>query len=194
MGKPLCLLFVAVAFLLRPALGSGASSRQAFISGVHLQRGEAGDLVVGFQVEGVLTERIRETLDSGLPVRFTYWMRVEHPRHLAADDVLVDRTLERVLEKDNLKNRYRLTLEDGRAREVASLFEALGMLTRVSGVSLMPAEVLAARRPLILRLKVRLQKFKLPFRLHYLFAFVAYWDVETEWYVMTLPGDPDRLP
>ncbi len=183
------------AVLLLSAAPSQGRPRQAYIDGVQLRRGLHADLVVDFRVEGIRNERVIDTLDSGLPVRFTYWMQVTHPRELLRDEVVADVKLVRVLEKDNLKDRFRVTHEgSGEVRDVPSLDEALQAMARVDGVSVLPLDALAGRRPLVLRLKAQLQKFQLPFHLHYLFAFVAYWDVETEWTSVALPDTPNALP
>ena len=67
------------------------------------------------------------------------------------------------------------------------------VMTRVEKVVLFPAEMLETRRPLLLKIKTQLQQFQLPFRLHYLLAFVSYWDVETDWYTLELPADKEAL-
>lgn len=181
--------------LLLPAASSQGRPPQAHIDGVKLRRGARADLLVDFRVEGILNERILDTLDSGLPVRFTYWVQVTRPREFLRDQVLADRKLIRVLEKDNLKDRFRVTFEeDEESRDVSTLDAAIQTMARVEGVSVLPLAALAAPRPLTLRLKAQLQKFQLPFRLHYLFAFVSYWDVETDWYSLVLPASPNELP
>jgi len=188
------LLFVTVLlhFFAASAL---ARQTEARIAQVKLHRGSQGDLAVDFRVEGILSERVLDTLDSGIPVQFTYWVRVVHPRKFLRDETIADLQFVRGLEKDNLKDRFRVTLEgrDGE-RDVPDLQQAVDLLARVGDVSVLPLDVLGSRTPLLLRIKAQLQKFQLPFRLHYLFAFVAFWDVETEWYTETLPTTADALP
>lgn len=189
------LLALALVLALFPVLRSEARRGDATIEDVHLSRGSHEDLVVGFRVDKALDARVFDTLDSGLPVQFVYLIRVEHPRNFARDEQVADLRLVRVMEKDNLKDRYRVKLEGQKeGRDFSSLEEAIGVMTRVEGVSLMPLEVLASRKPLVLRIKAQLQKFQLPFRLHYLFAFVSYLDVETDWFSMDLPPGADDLP
>jgi hypothetical protein len=185
-------LSLLVVFFAAPSQGR---SRQASIEGVNLRQGPQSDLLVDFRVEGVRTRRVLDTLDSGLPVRFTYWVRVVRPRELRRDQVVAEVKVVRVLEKDNLRNRFHVTLaEGGDSEEVNTLDAALQAMTQVEGVSVMPLDALGGRRPMVLLLKAQLQKFQLPFHLHYLFAFVAYWDVETEWFSMPLPDSPNALP
>jgi hypothetical protein len=184
---------VAVFFLL-PTPPSQGRRGQAYIDDVRLYLGPGGDVTLDFRVKKVLDDFIADTLDSGLPVRFTHLIRVIQPRELKRDNVLVDLKLVRVLEKDNLKDRFRVTLEDtGESRQYGDLREAVEVMTRVEKVSLFPADVLETHRPLFLKIKTQLQKFQLPFRLHYLLAFLSYWDVETDWYTQELPPDQDAL-
>ncbi len=187
-------VFLFLCFLV-PAQSSFGRRGDAYIEGVRLSRGERGNLVLDFHVESALDERILDTLDSGLPVRFTYWIQVVHPHNFGKDDLVVDLRLVRVLEKDNLKDRYRLTFEeDGEQRDLGGLASAVEAMSRVEGVSLLPLDALAQDHPLVLKIKAQLQKFRLPFRLHYLFAFVSYLDVETDWYTLDLPTDVKALP
>ncbi|MDF1551880.1 MAG: DUF4390 domain-containing protein [Deferrisomatales bacterium] len=166
-----------------------AADNAAYVADVRLTRGSAQDLVLAFRVQQAMDQRVIDTLESGLAVRFTYWIRVQSPRRLFPDENLVDLKLERVLEKDNLKNRYRLTMVEGQpSRDVPNLAEALAVMSRVEGVSLLPLEVLGSRRPLYLRVRARLQRFEMPFRLHYVLPFVSYLDVGTDWYSLELPA------
>ncbi len=185
---------LALVFLLLPAEPSQGRRGDAYIDDVRLAVGPRRDVLLDFQVKGALDDRVADTLDSGLPVRFTHLIRVVHPREFARDDVLVDLKLVRVLEKDNLKDRFQVTLEDtGESRRYGDLTEAVGAMTRVERLSLLPANVLESRAPLFLKIKTQLQKFQLPFHLHYLFAFVSYWDVETDWYSLELPRDAEAI-
>lgn len=183
------------ALLVTLLLGAGAPAlgarKEARIEEVTVRRGAQSDLVVGFRVQGALDQRVADTLESGLPVRFTYWLRVVRPRGLLTDVPVAERKIVRVLEKDNLKDRFRLVYQDeGRTEDVESLPAAVEAMARVDGVSVLPLDALAGSGALQLRIKAQLQEFLLPFRLHYLLPFVAYWDVETDWYAAPLPESP----
>lgn len=194
MGSRRALTALLLLCLLVPAQSSFGRRGEAYIDGVRLKRGPAGNLRVDFHVEGALDERILDTLDSGLPVRFTYWIRVVRQRDFRRDEVLVDRKRVRVLEKNNLTDRYRVIFDDGEERELGGVASAVQVMSRVEGVRLFPLAELGQNQPLTLEIKAQLQKFRLPFRLHYIFAFVSYLDVETDWYKMDLPTDPEAVP
>jgi hypothetical protein len=169
-------------------------SGEAYIDSVTLKRGPGGDVLLSFRIQRAFDQRILDTLDSGIPVRFTYWIQVVRPRGVLPDRVVTEVRLDRSMVKDNLKDRYRITVNTGEPRDLPSLTEAIEAMTQVDRVSLVPLEALSRKAPLLLKIKAKLQKFKLPFHLHYLFAFVSYWDVDTDWYVLELPRNAEALP
>ncbi len=188
MGPGRCL--AALVLLLALLAGAAAEARreQPSIGGLHLYADGAG-LRLDFVVERVLGDWVVETLDSGLPVRFTYWVRALRPRDYRGDDELYAAELTRVLEKDNLGNRYRVVFEDsGETRYLPDLAAAVAAMSRVEGLRLPVAPGPPPGDPLRVAVKARLQEFRLPFRLHYVFAFVSYWDVETDWFTVEWPG------
>jgi hypothetical protein len=112
-----------------------------------------------------------------------------------SDVVVKEVRFDRTLVKDNLKDRYKIDPERGRPKQdVATLAEAVEAMTRVEGVRVLPLDALGRSGPLTLKIKAKLQRFQLPFHLHYLFAFVSYWDVETDWYAVELPASADAVP
>lgn len=186
------LLFAALA--LAPA-DLPAKTGQAYVDAVVLRRGARADLTLNFRIERAFDNRILDTLDSGLPVRFTYLIQVAKSRDVLRDQLVADVRLDRTLVKDNLKNRFRVKLTaNGEEKDFGTLTEAAELMSRVEGLSLLPLEALQRQGPLLLKIKVQLQKFQLPFHLHYLLAFVSYWDVDTDWYVIELPRSADSIP
>lgn len=185
---PLLALFSA-------AIPAWGRSGQAYIDGVVLRRGPRAELQVSFRVQNALDRRLLDTLDSGLPLRFTYALQIVRPREVGPDQLISEASLERTLVKDNLKDRYRVSFgTGGEERDVATLAEAQELMSRVEGARVYLPEGSGPSGPLRLRIKAKLQKFRLPFHLHYLFAFVSYWDVETDWYVLDLPRNSGAAP
>lgn len=181
--------------LVAAALPAWGRVGQAYIDAVSLRRGGRSELLVSFRVQNAFDSRLLDTLDSGLPIRFTYSLRVVRPREVLADQLVSAVTLDRTLVKDNLKNRYAVSSGYGAdPRDVGSLTEAQEIMTHVDGARLIVPEGAGRSGPLLLKIKAQLQKFRLPFQLHYLFAFVSYWDVDTDWYVLELPRNADALP
>lgn len=160
---------------------------------MRLEINSQDNLILNFQIEKAMSKDLFDILDSGLPIKFTYWIKIKRPRELLRDEILLDRTLIRVLEKDNLKNRYRVAIEGDSPRDYAKIEEAIAIMSRVDGLDLFPVKTLEINPPIFLQIKAQLNKFKLPFRLHYLLTFVSYWDFETEWYTLELPINADAL-
>jgi hypothetical protein len=195
MGLRRTLLCLLAAALLAPAARVEARNGHAFIDSVQFRRGPRSDVLLSFKVQGAFDERVLDTLDSGLPVRFTYLARVIRSRDVLRDVVVKDVRVDRTLVKDNLKDRYRVQRDGKKAGEdLATLAEAVEAMSRVDGMRILQLDALGRSGPLQLWIKAKLQKFQLPFRLHYLFAFVSYWDVETDWYVVDLPANADAIP
>jgi hypothetical protein len=194
MGLRRILLCLVVAAMLVPVAHAWARTSHAFIDAVQLRRGPRSDLLLAFRVQGAFDERLLDMLDSGLPVRFTYYVQVVRSRDVLKDVIVKDVRVTRTLVKDNLKDRYRVERGRRSGEDVATLAEAVEAMSRVEGIRLVPLDALQRSGPLQLRIKAKLQQFQLPFRLHYLFAFVSYWDVETEWYVLELPLNGDAIP
>ncbi len=171
-----------------------AEAAKPYIDAVSIGVGERQDLVVGFRVARTRGSRVAEAVESGLPVRFTFRVVLARPRRLLPDLTLADVEFDRVLEKDNLKDRFRITFEDGSTvTDLPDLETALDRMSVVDRVSLLPVDAVDRSGPVFLKIKARLQEFKLPFRLHYVLAFVSAWDVATDWYVVALPSHlPER--
>ncbi len=188
------LLFLTIAALAPAALLWGRTGL-AYIDSVQLRRGGRSDVLLSFRVQRAFDERLVDTLDSGLPVRFTYLIQVVKPRELFADVVVADLQLDRTLVKDNLKDRYKVTFGSSREnRDLPTLADAVEAMSRVDSVRILSLDALSRSGPLLLKIKAKLQKFQLPFHLHYLFAFVSMWDVETDWYVLELPPSAEGIP
>ncbi|MBI5014580.1 MAG: DUF4390 domain-containing protein [Deltaproteobacteria bacterium] len=187
-----CLPILALVAAALPAWGRVG---HAYIDAVSLRHGGRSELLVSFRVQNAFDSRLLDILDSGLPIRFTYSLRVVRPRDVLADQLVSAVTLDRTLVKDNLKNRYVVSSGYGAdPRDVGSLTEAQEIMTHVDGARLIVPDGAGRSGPLLLKIKAQLQKFRLPFQLHYLFAFVSYWDVDTDWYVLELPRNADALP
>jgi len=187
-------IFLTIYFLLAPVSSSFAETGPAFIDKVKLEINAQKELTLDFQLEKAMDARLLDILDSGLPVKFEFWIKVQHPREFFRDKTIFDKTLVRTLRKDNLKNRYMVAIEEsGSTIDCATIEEAINLMSRVDDVKLFPVKTLKDDPPLFLHIKAQLNKFKLPFKLHYLLAFVSYWDVETDWYTLKLPVNADAL-
>lgn len=181
----LLLLLLAIAPLAFTAEGKPAPSRVAEVS---YKRDGNGFLTVDFTVEGLMDGRLKSTLDSGLPVRFTYTVRLLRLDRGLWEGDSVFLTFERVLEKDNLKNRYIMSDGDKKINYDA-VEEALGAMSKVEGLTVCEATRLDADSKYRSEIQVKFEEFRLPFFLHRFLPLVSLGDLKTPWRKDSLPPE-----
>jgi hypothetical protein len=192
-GRLAVLSFLALALVVcRPCAFADETSR-AKVENVLLQRGEDGDMLVDFAVTGTIDKKLVETLDSGLPVRLVFEIRVVRAAKFLMGGVISYSKFERVLEKDNLKNRYRVTIGDDYS-DFGSLAEAMAMMVNVTDISVVQLSDLLRDERYRMEILVKLEEFRLPFFLHRVLPFFGYWDVTTPVSITNVPKDFSRQP
>ncbi len=172
------ILFIALLLIASPALAESAKSASRVENVAFSRDGQV--LAVSFEVTGFSDERLKKSLESGLPLRFTYTIRLLRTDKALWEGDSVFLTFERVLEKDNLKNRY--TLSDGEEKrnfEVAD--DALLAMGRVDKYPVCEIERLGAKNKYRSEIQVKFEEFRLPFFLHRFLPFVSLGDLKTPW-------------
>ncbi|HEY6009131.1 MAG TPA: DUF4390 domain-containing protein [Geobacteraceae bacterium] len=160
----------------------------AYVGDVAMSRTESGRLAASFTLQNAMGPRVLETLESGLPVRFLYRAKVTCDDLPSWDRTVGTKDLERILEKDNLKNRYVVT--EGEARhEFDTLEDATAVMSRVTDLSVVRLSKLPESGACRLEIQVRLEEFRLPFHLHRVLPFVSFWDVRTPWHLEAIPDE-----
>jgi len=148
----------------------------------------ADNLMIAFKVDGAVTEELVETLDSGLPVRFIYRVKVSRRASMLMGATLANLNFERVLEKDNLKGIYTIS-QDDRSVELKSFEEAMEVMTEVEDVETVPLSSLLGGEKYRAEVQVKLEEFRLPFHLHKILPFMSMWDIETPWKRVNVPRE-----
>lgn len=181
--KTVCaILAIVIAFALR-----AHSSGQAFVDEVAINR-DRNEITVDFTVKNIVAGQMVEALDSGLPVRIVYKVRFVRKAAALTTAVLNDIQFERVIEKDNLKNRYRIKEKED-TKEFPDLDSAAEVLSRVKGLVVAPTEELLPEKRYQIELQVKLEEFRLPFQLHRILPFFSLWDVTTPVKTVRVPND-----
>lgn len=160
------------------AVWTAAPARAADPGAEGTLRTLGGDLYAGGAVPGAsLQPEIRERLDAGLPVTFTYTYLFMRPRRMWLDRTVGERTVARTAAYDPLSALWRLeTRINGRAPQVEFTREradAERFLERLDAVNLGPASM---DRPTGAGLRAELQVHFLTGRL-----LLIPWDLETGW-------------
>jgi hypothetical protein len=179
--------------VLTAAVARSEETGKARIEHPTVTRNADGQMVIGYAVLDATNDKLVETLDSGLPVRFIYRTRLVRTSGLPFGGIVADLQFERVLEKDNLKNRYRVT-EGDRGYDCATFDEALSRLCVVEGYPVYPVKDLRKNEDYRIELQVKLEEFRLPFHLHRILPFMNFWDVTTPWLYVSVPLETLRKP
>jgi Domain of unknown function (DUF4390) len=145
-------------------------------------------VLVGFRIRNLASEQLIKTLESGLPVRFVYEVRFVRKAGYLTSGVLSDIKFERVLEKDNLKNLYRITEMDV-GTDIADFAVAIDRLGRVDDLPVAAHSELIPEKRYQVEIQVKLEEFRLPFHIHRILPFFSAWDVTTPWKTVRLPPE-----
>ncbi len=178
---------LALAFWVPPSFADGEEIAPR-VDSVSFKRGGGDSLLIDFGLQGDISKEIVETLDSGLSVRITYRARVVRSASFFLGGVISDREFDRLLEKDNLTNTYRVSDDDGgKVREFETLAQALELMRTVENFNVVPLTSILPDQNYQLELQVKLEEFRLPFLLHRFLPFTGLWDETTPWLVLPVP-------
>lgn len=127
---------------LLPTAGTAARDVKPRITGLRVNANEAGQIMVGFRIQGAFDERLRERIDSGLPGGFSFEIQLLRERFWWFD-AHTDRRLERTASYDAVAMEYRVhTRLDGdlvATRVVPKHGDLLEALTVVEPLPVFPS-------------------------------------------------------
>ncbi len=141
-----------------------------------------GQMEVSFSVTNCCTEKMEEAIRSGVPTTFTFRVKVYRVRGFWPDKKMASLTFKHTIKYDNITKEYQFHLEETNHKVSAKHFErAWGIMSRVNGAKLLPTNRLEKDRNYYLDVKAEIDPVRLPFGLQYIFFFLSFWDVETDW-------------
>jgi len=144
------------------------------------------NLLIYLNVEDAFSEKVKEAIQSGVPVSFSFFINMDRTRNLWVDKEIADIKLTHRVKYDSLKKVYtvRRSWENERATVTESFQEAQKLMAEVDSLIVVPLSHLEKGKQYRLRAKAELSKFTLPLYLHYIFFFMSFWDFETDWYTI----------
>ncbi|MEE4357347.1 MAG: DUF4390 domain-containing protein [Desulfococcaceae bacterium] len=145
-----------------------------------------GNLLVYLKVKNAFSRQIQQTVFSGVPTTFSFFIRVEQKRSLWTDKELAEAVLTHTIKYDNLKKEFsiRRSWEKGRNRIVRSPEEAERLMSDVEGYPILPMDKLEKGADYEIQAMAKLSKISLPFYLRYLPVTPSIARFETEWYTI----------
>jgi predicted DNA-binding protein YlxM (UPF0122 family) len=144
------------------------------------------DLLLYLTVKDAFPAKIEETIHSGVPATFSFFVNLFAVRDLWFDKQIAEIKVTHSLKYDNLKKEYTVTRswEGGKLHVVKSYEEAKELMSEIDSLTIVPLDQLEKGNQYQIRAKAELNKLTLPFYLHYVLFFVSLWDFETDWYTI----------
>jgi hypothetical protein len=139
-------------------------------------------LLLYARASGCFTEKIEKAVFAGVPTTFTILVDLfkEHPRR--PDEKLLSMKVQHTIKYDNVKKIFNVSVDDQKNWTSFSNFNnAKQMMTDVNALPVTALSKLDKNNYYYVKLKVEIRKIRLPLHLEYLFFFLSFWDVETDW-------------
>jgi hypothetical protein len=134
-------------------------------------------LVNGFKTE------MESAILAGVPSIFTLQLEVYQPRSYIWDKKIVSYEIKRTIKYDNLKKTFSIFTNGNKDPVVLPDFEsAQKAMADFSGIIVTPLQALIKGARYYLKIKIKIDKVRLPLHMEYVLFFVSYWDFETDWY------------
>jgi hypothetical protein len=177
-------VFFIVTLVFLSASGLWASEVKPHISDLRLDQGET-DVLLSADLVTDLGVEMREALTGGVPLTFSYRIRLTRKGSLLGEKVIRRREVIHSLEFDPVKQMYKFTgVGYGREDVVKTTKdedEALGWLTSIIDWKLYPLTKFEKNVRYRVRVMATLRSVELPSVLGYLFFFTTIFNQETQW-------------
>ncbi len=144
------------------------------------------DLLLYLTVQNAFPPEIEETINSGVPATFSFYINLYRIRNFWLDREITEMDVTHTIKYDNLKKEYIVTRswENNQPHVVKSFYEAKKLMTEIDSLAIVSLDKLEKGKQYQVRTKAKLSKLTLPFYLHYVLFFVSLWDFETDWYTI----------
>lgn len=135
-------------------------------------------------LENSFNPEMIETLHSGIPLRFSFFVELYKKAEKWPEEQIVIRNFQHVMVYDTLKENYRITLEEDNNRVVSykSLAEAQNMVNEINGARVVELSQLIPDNLYKLKIRAELYQKTLPLSLHNALPFLSWWVIETDWH------------
>ena len=142
------------------------------------------DLLLYVTATGAFKEKTRKAILSGVPTTFTFYITLNRDRNYWINKNIVNLKVTHTIEYDNLKKEFRVerSWDPGGPVVTSSFEEAQQVMIKIDSLKIVSLGELEKGQHYQIRAKAELSKFTLPLHLHRLLFFLAFWDVETDWY------------
>ena len=188
-SKPLSLTLIFLLILMVPITVVSqveSEKKKATINELTATTSESHLIVFG-TLENSFTSEMIETLHSGIPLRFSFFIELYKITENWPDELVVARNFQHIMTFDTLKENYKVTLEEDNNKVLSfrSLFEAQKVINEINGAKVVELKQLLPDHQYKLKMRAELYQKTLPLSLHNILPFLSWWDVETDWHTIT---------
>ncbi|MFO7912520.1 MAG: DUF4390 domain-containing protein [Desulfotignum sp.] len=144
------------------------------------------DLLTYFEIKNAFTEKITRAVQNGIPTTFSFYISLYKTSDTWVDKKIADIEITSSIKYNSLKQEYAVVRpwKDEKPSVTQSFEEAENWMTNIDNLAVIALKHLVKGEKYQIRIKAKLARVTLPFSLHYVFFFVSFWDVETDWYLI----------
>ena len=141
-------------------------------------------LIVFGTLENSFTSEMIEILHSGIPLRFSFFIKLYKTAKNWPDEQIASYTFQHIMTFDTLKDSYRISMEENNNKVLTfrSLFEAQKIINEINGAKVVELAQLIPDNLYKLTIRAELYEKTLPMNLHSILPFLSWWDVKTDTY------------
>ena len=145
-----------------------------------------GNLIVSFELENVFSSQMKEVILNGIPITFTYLVVLNEIRNFWLDKRIVNLKIDHMMKYNVLKKEFviKRSWQIDEVLITGSFDEAQSLMTKISGLKIIPFNWLDNGRRYQIGVKSELSKANLPINLRSALFFSPTWGFETDWYVL----------
>ena len=135
-------------------------------------------------VEGIFREKINQAIFSGIPVSFSFHVKLYRIRSLWRDKKIIDRQAVHTIKYNSLKNNFTVTCSwnhETTHTTVPSFEDARQLMQQTQELEIISLETLKRGKAYKIDVMAKMDKNKRPFHLKYLLFFINFNDFKTRW-------------
>ena len=181
-------LFVVFALLCFPAQGQAVQPRIADI----LISNNSENLLLYTRCVDCFKTEMESAILAGVPTVFTLQLDVCQKRLLIWNKTIISKEIKRTIKYDNLKKTFSIYTNGDLDPVIFPDFEnAQKAMADFNGIIASPLSALDKGNQHYLKMRIKIDKVRLPLYMEYVFFFVSFWDFETACLLYTSPSPRD---
>jgi len=142
-------------------------------------------LLVYFRLKNCFTKKMEEAILAGIPTTFTSFIELQRVRRFWFDKEIASVEVKHNIKYDAVKKLFFVTFSNdgdvGETRQIGEFDAARETMSDVNGIVVAPLREMERGERYYVRVKSRMDRFRLPLHMEYVFFFVSLWDFETPW-------------